>query len=201
MTIKDQPPPPPPLFSGPPNSEQRRTISNEFVRPTLLPAGYSNNVTVAPGSDVSPLAATAFVPSSFVSSSSFQPVHDIPPPNFSLPVYSTDLGRLPVYGQFNFLDTIAVSQQEIERQIQMAVSEGSGHYWNQQVIQPIPMLSAPPIPHVDMSMPQSGDHDHNSLFPGMTDVSGSQVMPLSHEGQWDNGNIIYCSDIQAEHHC
>jgi len=160
-----------------------------------LPAGYPSNATVAPGSGVSPPVATAFVQPPSMSSSTTPT-----PPNYSLPVYSTDLGRLPVYGQFNIMDTIAVPQQKIEGQNQTTASEGSGNYWNhQQVFQPTPTL--PPTPHCDMPMVQSDDDDdydrdhdrgQDSWFPGMMGgVHGSQVMPLSFEAQWkNNGNDI-----------
>jgi len=160
-----------------------------------LPAGYPSNATVAPGSGVSPPVATAFVQPPSMSSSTTPT-----PPNYSLPVYSADLGRLPVYGQFNIMDTIAVPQQKIEGQNQTTASEGSGNYWNhQQVFQPTPTL--PPTPHCDMPMVQSDDDDdydrdhdrgQDSWFPGMMGgVHGSQVMPLSFEAQWkNNGNDI-----------
>jgi len=93
------------------------------------------------------------------------------------------------------MDTTAVSQQKMERQIQRAAFEGSGNYWNHhQVFQPTPAL---PTVHCDMPMLQSdddGDHDRDQSlwFSGMMGgVSGSQVMPSSFEGQWkNNGNDI-----------
>jgi len=93
------------------------------------------------------------------------------------------------------MDIIAAPQQKVERQIQTAGSEGSGNYWNhQQVFQPTPAL---PTLHCGMPMLQSDDDDdrgrgQDSWFSGVTGgVSGSQVMPLSFEGQWKNsGNDI-----------
>jgi len=192
VAIEDHLPISPP---GPPKSRQEGTISDGLVCSTLLPAGYPSNATVAPGSGVSPPVATAFVQPPSMSSSTTPT-----PPNYSLPVYSADLGRLPVYGQFNIMDTIAVPQQKIEGQNQTTASEGSGNYWNhQQVFQPTPTL--PPTPHCDMPMVQSDDDDdydrdhdrgQDSWFPGMMGgVHGSQVMPLSFEAQWkNNGNDI-----------
>ena len=192
MTIEDHLPLSPP---GLPKSRQGGTISNGLVCSTLLPAGYPNNATVAPDSGVSPPVATAFIPPSSMSSSTTPT-----PPNYSLLVYSTDLGRLPVYGQFNIMDTVAVPQQKMEEQIQTTASEGSENYWNhQQGFQPTPAL--PPTLHCDMPMLQSDDDDdydrdrdrgQDSWFSGMMGgVGGSQVMPLSFEGQWkNNGNDI-----------
>ena len=192
MTIEDHLPLSPPDL---PKSRQGGTISNGLVCSTLPPAGYPNNATVAPDSSVSPPVATAFVPPSSMSSSTTPT-----PPNYSLPVYSTDLGRLPVYGQFNIMDTIAVPQQKMEEQIQTTASDGSENYWNhQQDFQPTPVL--PPALHCDMPMLQSGDDDdygrgrgrgQDSWFSGMMGcVGGSQVMPFSFEGQWkNNGNGI-----------
>ena len=192
MTIEDHLPLSPP---GLPKSRQGGTISNGLVCSTLLPAGYPNNAAVAPDSGVSPPVATAFIPPSSMSSSTTPT-----PPNYSLPVCSTDLGRLPVYGQFNIIDTVAVPQQKMEEQIQTTASEGSENYWNhQQGFQPTPAL--PPTLHCDMPMLQSDDDDdydrdrdrgQDSWFSGMMGgVGGSQVMPLSFEGQWkNNGNDI-----------
>lgn len=114
-----------PSSSSPPSRKRRRLLSNELAHPMTSPTVSSDNTTPAP---------TIAAPPNFVSpsmSQPLQPLHNAAPPNFSLPIYGTDLGRLPVYGQFNFVDTIAASQQEMARQIQMAFpvsSVLSGHY-------------------------------------------------------------------------
>ncbi|KAJ3561273.1 hypothetical protein NP233_g10294 [Leucocoprinus birnbaumii] len=127
VTIENHPPPPP---SSPPSRKRQRTESNEFVPPTTTPLVNSDNTQSVPTTAAAP---PTFIPP--LASTTLPTGHDVAHPNFSLPVYGTDLGRLPVYGQFGFLDTVAASQQEMARQIQMAFPAASmfpGHYFSQQ---------------------------------------------------------------------
>jgi hypothetical protein len=106
-----------------------------------------------------------------------QPLGDVAPPNFSLPIYSTQLGRLPVYGQFNFLDTIVPSHQETTSHIQMTYPPSSdslfpGNFSSQQQLlyeQQDAALQAQLYPHL---------HDA-TMFPGLAELS-IRLQPISY---------------------
>ncbi|KAF9446214.1 hypothetical protein P691DRAFT_733649 [Macrolepiota fuliginosa MF-IS2] len=117
--------------------KRRRTVSNESMHPPSSSATGTNestlNITTSVTTPSSPIISSPISP--------YGPPHppQLPdaraPPNFSLPMYSTELGRLPVYGQFNFSDTTATSQEDTARQIQAAFHASSafpGHFFSQQ---------------------------------------------------------------------
>ncbi|KXN90781.1 hypothetical protein AN958_03435 [Leucoagaricus sp. SymC.cos] len=129
VTISHDPP-----RASSPTRKRRRMFLNEIVQ-TQDPPSTKSDKSTSPGPD----ATLPPTPSSPTSPSflSMQHPGNVAPPNFSLPIYSTELGSLPVYGQFNFLDTVAVSQQEMARQIQMAFPPSymfPGHFFSQRQV-------------------------------------------------------------------
>lgn len=88
---------------SPPSRKRRKTMSSDMSFPPALNTSHIVTDRTIGSRDTSPLNAMSTV-STPVSAT---------PPNFSLPMNSNELGRLPVYGQFKFTDsTVAGPHQE-----------------------------------------------------------------------------------------
>jgi hypothetical protein len=102
------------------------------------------------------------------------------PPNYALPMYSTELGRLPVYGQFNFSDSHANSGS-----VSFNVDYTSAF--------------APQTPAVDVRGISAAVDD--LLRPGfvttspLSNLDQSEALgwsvPAFHEGSTENGGIVH----------
>ncbi|KAF5338524.1 hypothetical protein D9611_013298 [Ephemerocybe angulata] len=89
-------------------SRRKRSRSDTEAEDTDSSSSSSSMPTMPPAVPLTRnIAGTRRVSISQQSNNPSSPVE--PPINFLLPMYSNDLGRLPVYGQFNFADTANVN--------------------------------------------------------------------------------------------
>lgn len=66
-------------------------------------------------SDISfPPQVSSDTPRSIVGTRRVSKGYSPQPPNFSLPMYGNELGRLPVYGQFKFSDSVPAAMPEVQ---------------------------------------------------------------------------------------
>lgn len=121
--------------SRPRSRKRRRTTSNDFASLSFSSSGSAERRISNPVISPSSPTHIAPTPASMTFHASLPPdVIAPPPPNFSLPVYSTELGRLPVYGQFSFSDNIAPSQRDTTTRLvpEEPSTTASGYYFSHQ---------------------------------------------------------------------
>lgn len=111
------------------------------------------------------------------------PVTPVEPPiNFLLPMYSNDLGRLPVYGQFNFADTANVNaflgEQLGQIHTSIPTKTSNSYHFDQPPPNPASLLSLVGEPGAELFPSQSytldsllKDAAFNSPIPPMASTS------------------------------
>lgn len=153
----------------PPCSRSRKRRRTEPNDPAHLDFTPSHTMRDSVSSQTTSTPSSPSALSSASAPTSPQLSDTVTPPNFSLPMYSTELGRLPVYGQFSFSDANAASRQETAQRIQATfpATSGSlspGHFASQQLLQ---------TPQNALLQSQLHSHQHpQRAVPGLSDVAG-----------------------------
>ena len=102
------------------------------------------------------------------------PVPPCPPAMFQLPMYGNELGRLPIYGQFNFSDAVGDPQARGPGMVPPASLNGLayGNFATGQAPQ------CGPLPHIvpQTTFPVQGHHDAYLLDPSF----GSAPLPVDY---------------------